>query len=349
MKLDNLLNQTSEWLRGTGPNSDIVISSRIRLARNLDKIPFSHWANKEQEADILNRAKETIFLSNYMKNGLFLSLSELNNIDKQFLIERHLISKEHALKTNHKAVVISDKEIISIMINEEDHLRIQVIQSGFNLIEAWRVVSKMEAEFDKRLKFAFSADWGYLTACPTNTGTGIRASVMLHLPSLVMIKQINKVLQAITKLSLTARGFYGEGTQATGNFFQISNQITLGQREEDIIDNLERVIKQVIEHEQNARRILLSQRRENVEDCIWRAYGTLKSAHIITSQETIELLSTLRLGIDTGIIKDITRKTVNDLFILIQPAHLQKIAGRTLSPSQRDVKRASLIREKLSK
>ncbi len=349
MKLDNLLNQTSEWLRGTGPNSDIVISSRIRLARNLDKIPFSHWANKKQEADILNRVKEAIFSSNYMKNGLFLNLGELNNIDKQFLIERHLISKEHALKTNHKAVVISDKEIVSIMINEEDHLRIQVIQSGFNLIEAWRVVSKIEAEFDKRLKFAFSADWGYLTACPTNTGTGIRASVMLHLPSLVMIKQINKVLQAIAKLSLTARGFYGEGTQAVGNFFQISNQITLGQREEDIIDNLERVIKQVIEHEQNARRILLSQRRENIEDRIWRAYGTLKSAHIITSQETIELLSTLRLGIDTGIIKDITRKTVNDLFILIQPAHLQKIAGRALSPAQRDVKRASLIREKLSK
>jgi protein arginine kinase len=349
MKLDDLLTQTSEWLRGTGPNSDIVISSRIRLARNLDKIPFSHWANKKQEADILNKAKVAIFSSNYMKNGLFLNLNELNNIDKQFLIERHLISKEHALKTNHKAVVISDKEIVSIMINEEDHLRIQVIQSGFNLTEAWRVVSKIDAELEKKLKYAFSPDWGYLTACPTNTGTGIRASVMLHLPSLVMIKQINKVLQAIAKLSLTARGFYGEGTQASGNFFQISNQITLGQREEDIIDNLQRVIKQIIEHEQNARRTLLSQRRENIEDRVWRAYGTLKTAHIITSQETIELLSLLRLGINTGIIKDITAKMVNDLFILIQPAHLQKLAGRVLSPTQRDVKRATLIRERLNR
>lgn len=349
MKLDDLLSQTSEWLRGTGPDSDIVISSRIRLARNLVKIPFSHWANKEQEMDILNKTKEAIFSSNYMKGGLFLELGVLNSIDKQFLIERHLISKELALQTKHKAVVIGDREIVSIMINEEDHLRIQVIQSGFNLSEAWRVVSKIDSELNKKLEFAFSSDWGYLTACPTNTGTGIRASVMMHLPSLVMAKQINKVLQAITKLSLAARGFYGEGTQASGNFYQISNQITLGQREEDIIDNLERVIKQVVGHEQNARRMLLIQRKSNIADRIWRAYGTLKNAHIITSQETIELLSTLRLGIDTGVITDITRKTVNDLLILIQPAHLQKIAGRTLSPSQRDIKRASLIREKLSK
>lgn len=347
MKLDDLLNQTTEWLRGTGPNSDIVISSRIRLARNLDKFPFSHWASKKSQNEILSIARDAISASNYMKGALFLSLDTLTDVDKQFLIERHLISREHALRSDHHAVVISDKEIVSIMVNEEDHLRIQVMQSGFNLMEAWRIVSKIDTDFGQKLSYAFSLDWGYLTACPTNTGTGMRASVMLHLPSLVMTKQINKVLQAIAKLSLTARGFYGEGTEASGNFFQISNQVTLGHREEDIIDNIERIIRQVIGHEQNARRALLTQGRKRIEDRIWRAYGILKSAHIITSSETIDLLSTLRLGVDTGVIKDIDRKLLNELFILTQPAHLQKMQGKALNATQRDVERAALIRNKL--
>jgi protein arginine kinase len=347
MKFNDLLNQISEWLKGTGPNSDIVMSSRIRLARNLDRLPFSHWANKKQQEEILSKTQDVIFASNYLKGALFLEMSDLNSVDKQFLIERHLISREHALNVDHKAVVISDNEIISIMINEEDHLRIQVIQSGFNLIEAWRLISTIESELDKKLNFAFSADWGYLTACPTNTGTGMRASVMLHLPALVLTKQIGRVLQAITKLSLTARGFYGEGTEASGNFFQISNQVTLGHTEEDIIDNIERIIRQVIEHEQNARQTLLSKNKETLEDRVWRAYGTLKSAYIITSNETIELLSSLRLGTDLGIIKDLDRQLINELSILTQPAHLQKIEGRKLSPAERDVKRAALIRRKL--
>lgn len=347
MKIDDLFNQTSEWLRGTGPNSDIVISSRARLARNLNKFPFSHWAKKRQLEEVFLRAKDAILACNYMKNGLFLELSKLSNVDKQFLIERHLISREHAIKSDYKAVVISEKEIISIMINEEDHLRIQVMQSGFNLMETWKLISKIDTELDKLLSYAFSVDWGYLTACPTNAGTGMRASVMLHLPSLVLTKQINKILQAITKLSLMARGLYGEGTEASGNFFQISNQVTLGHTEEDIIDNIERIIRQVIEHEQNARRVLLSQDREKIEDRVWRAFGTLKNAHIITSSETIDLLSILRLGIDIGILKEINRPLLNELFVLTQPAHLQKIEGKTLSPSQRDIKRAALIRSKL--
>lgn len=347
MKLNDLLNQISEWLKSTGPNSDIIMSSRIRLARNLEKLPFSHWANKKQQEEVLSKTQDVILVSNYLKGALFLQMSELNSVDKQFLIERHLISREHALNIDHKAVVISDNEIISIMINEEDHLRIQVIQSGFNLIEAWRLISTMESELDKRLNFAFSADWGYLTACPTNTGTGMRASVMLHLPALVLTKQIGRVLQAITKLSLTARGFYGEGTEASGNFFQISNQVTLGHTEEDIIDNIERIIRQVIEQEQNARQALLAKNREMLEDRIWRAYGTLKSAYIITSNETIELLSSLRLGVDLGIIKDLDRQLINELSILTQPAHLQKIEGKKFSSAERDVKRAALIRRKL--
>lgn len=347
MKLDDLIKQTCEWLKGTGPNSNIVISSRIRLARNLDRIPFSHWANKKQKEEVLKKVKEVVTSNNYTKAALFLQMADLNNLDKQFLIERHLVSKEHALRANHKAVVISDKEILSIMINEEDHLRIQVMQSGFNLDEAWQIIKRIDGEFEKKLNFACSRTWGYLTACPTNTGTGLRASVMLHLPALVMSKQINKVLQAITKLNLTARGFYGEGTEASGNFFQISNQVTLGHPEEDILDNIERIIKQVIGHEQNARKALFEQDGPRIKDLIWRAFATLKNAHIITSKETIDLFSSVRLGIDLGILKGLDIQRINQIFILIQPAHLQKIEGKTLSPQERDIKRAELIRKEL--
>jgi protein arginine kinase len=329
MKLNDLINQTCEWLKGTGPNSNIVISSRIRLARNLKRIPFSHWANKKQKEEVLRRVKEAVSSTNYTKGALLLYMADLNNLDKQFLIERHLISKEHALRANHKAVVIGDREILSIMVNEEDHLRTQVMQSGFNLDEAWQIIKRIDEEFEKKLDFAYSTDWGYLTACPTNTGTALRASVMLHLPALVMTKQINKVLQAITKLNLTARGFYGEGTEASGNFFQISNQVTLGHSEEDILDNIE-------------------QDRARIEDRIWRAFATLKNAHIITSKEAIDLFSSVRVGVDMGILKgSLDVQTINRIFILMQPAHLQKIEGKILSAQERDIKRAELIRKEL--
>lgn len=348
MQLDDLLKQTSEWVKGTGPNSEIIMSSRVRLARNLNKYPFSHWAKKKQEEEVLLLVKEGIYKSNYLKGHLFLEIKDLNEIDRQFLVERHLMSREHALNPNSKALTITPEEIASIMVNEEDHLRMQVMQSGFNLGEAWAILDKIDNELAEKLDFAYSLELGYLTACPTNTGTGMRASVMLHLPCLVVTKKIGQVLQAISKLSLTARGLYGEGTEASGNFFQISNQITLGHKEEDIIDNLERVIKQIIDHEQNARNALLGgQQRRILEDRIWRSYGTLKNARIITSSETLELLSSLCLGIDIGLIKNVDRKVINELFVITQPAHLQKIEGKALSAQQRDTKRAELLREKL--
>lgn len=345
MKIDDLLNQTSEWLRATGPESEIVISSRLRLARNISKWPFSHWASKSHSQQTLKACKEAIDEADVMKNSIFAKMEDTNSLDKQFLLERHLISKELVARSDSKAVAISEKEIISIMINEEDHLRVQALQSGFNLRQAWQVIDHLDTELGSRLDFAFSADLGFLTACPTNTGTGMRASVMLHLPALVMTKQINRVLQTISKLSLTARGLYGEGTQASGNFFQISNQTTLGHTETDIIDNLERIIKQVMMHEQNARKILNAQHKTELNDRIWRALGVLKSAHIITSNETTELLSMVRLGVDIGLIKDIDTVKVNQLFISIQPAHLQKLAGKMLTATERDVKRAQVIRE----
>jgi len=347
MDLNDLLFRLGEWLKGEGPNSDIVISSRIRLARNLNKIPFTHWADKKEKEKVLELLGNVLKENEFLKDGIFILMKELDEIDRLFLLERHLVSHEFIQNPNSKAVIISANEAVSGMVNEEDHLRLQVMQSGFNLWEAFEVAQKIDQFLSERIDFAFSSEWGYLTACPTNVGTGLRASVMLHLPMLVFTKQINKVLQAITRLGLTARGFYGEGTEATGNFFQISNQVTLGQREEDIIDNLEKIIKQVIEYEQNARQMVLMQEKEKIVDRIWRAYGILKNAYIISSNETIELLSHVRLGVDLGIIKDINRRQLNELFIFIQPAHLQKMEKKKLTPQQRDVKRAQLIRNKL--
>jgi protein arginine kinase len=275
-------------------------------------------------------------------------MSKINAIDRQFLIERHLISREHAVEPEYKTVFISDREIISIMVNEEDHLRLQVIESGFVLDEAWDIMENLEKDIEKALKFAFSDEWGYLTACPTNTGTGLRASVMMHLPAIVFTQQIDNLIHAVSKLGLTVRGFFGEGTEATGNFFQISNQVTLGQREEDIIDNLKRVIKQIISQETGSREFLKAKKKDAVEDKVSRAYATLEAAHIIASKETLELLSLVRLGINLGFIKNVDMHRLNELLLLIQPAHLQKLEGRQLSSSERDVKRAQLIKNKLN-
>lgn len=347
MKIDDLLNRTSEWLKATGPNSDIVISTRMRLARNIEKIPFTHWANKKQKEQVLLLAKEAVDKSNLLKESAYLRMAELSELDRQFLIERHLMSPEHAYEPEYKALVIEPREVISIMVNEEDHIRMQIVQSGFNLRDGWSISNKLDAELNQALNYAYSIKWGYLTACPTNVGTGMRASLMLHLPALVLTKQINKVLNALTKLGIAVRGLYGEGTEALGNFFQISNQVTLGRPEEDIIGNFERVMNQVIAREAQARKFLLMKEKEELRDKIFRAYGTLKNARIITSNETINLMSSIRFGVHMNFLPAIDIKTVNDIFIMAQPAHLQKLENKLLTSDQRDMKRADFIREKL--
>ncbi|HRZ14237.1 MAG TPA: protein arginine kinase [Candidatus Omnitrophota bacterium] len=349
MNLDDLLHHSSEWLKGTGPHSDIVISSRIRLARNIDKVAFPHWANKKQSKQTLETIQDVLGRNELLKKATTFSLTEMDAVDKQFLVERHLMSLEHAQKSENKAVVVDNDEIVSIMINEEDHIRAQVMQSGFNLYEAWNIINRIDDQLGKDLRFAFSAEWGYLTACPTNAGTAMRGSVMLHLPALVMTRQINQVLAAISKLSFTTRGLYGEGTQASGNFFQVSNQVAMGHSEQEIIDNINGLIRQIIEQETQSREVLLSSGRSMLEDKISRSFGILKSAHIISSQETIELLSLVRLGCDLGVVKDMNRRVVNELFILTQPAHLQKFQSKKLTQQERDVTRAELIRSRLSK
>jgi len=347
MKLDDFINNTGQWLKGTGAFSNIVMSSRIRLARNLVNKPFPNKAGKKDLNEILLLIQAATESIDFFKKSIFLRINELDNVDKQFLIERHLMSHEHASNAEGKALIVSQEEVLSVMVNEEDHLRIQVMQSGFNLDETWKIADSIDDSFSQKLDFAFSLHWGYLTACPTNTGTAMRGSVMLHLPALVMTKQINKVLAAISKLSFASRGFYGEGTQASGNFYQISNQVSMGHSEQDALQNINGLIRQVIEQEEQARQALMVQNKPMVEDKIYRSYGILKNAHIISSQETVELLSMVRLGVDLEIIKDVSRNIINELFIMIQPAHLQKIEGKKLTASERDTKRASLIREKI--
>lgn len=347
MQLNDLLNHTSEWLKGTGPNSDIVISSRIRLARNLEKFAFPHWAGKEKTAEVLRLVEEAVGKTDYLKQTTFFKLAALDSVDKQFLVERHLMSLEHAQKPDNKGIVVDTEEVVAIMVNEEDHIRMQVMQSGFNLFEAWNIIDKIDDALAKGLSYAFSPEWGYLTACPTNAGTGMRGSVMLHLPALVMTRNIDKVLAAIAKLSFATRGLYGEGTQASGNFFQISNQVSMGHSELEIIENINGIIRQIIDQENQSREALFSKNRAVLEDRINRSLGILNSAHIISSQETIELLSMIRLGSDMGIVKNIDRRVINELFIITQPAHLQKIESKKLSSEERDVKRAEIIRNRL--
>jgi protein arginine kinase len=345
--IDELIHHTSEWLKGSGPYSDIVISSRVRLARNLNGIPFPHRLNKKQAEKVLEMVEEATKKIDFLKNSIFIRMQDLDSIDKQFLIERHLISYDHARPDNQRGLVLEESEVISIMVNEEDHLRIQVMQSGFNLFEALSIINRIDDALSENLDFAFLPDYGYLTSCPTNTGTGLRGSVMLHLPALVMTRQINRMLSAIAKLSFTTRGLYGEGSEAKGNFFQVSNQVALGHNEDEIISNLNALIRQVIEQEEMARQNLYTNQRAFLEDKIWRSFGILKSAHIISSQETIDLLSLVRLGVDLNIIKGLNRQAINRLFLITQPAHLQKIENKKLSSQERDLKRAEIIRKTL--
>ena len=346
-ELDELIKQPSEWLRGAGPVSDIVMSSRIRLARNIQKLPFATRATKVSQGEVLRLVTDGLDHSVTLKRPLILEIKDLDEIDRQFLVERHLVSREHIVHADHKAVAIGQGEIISIMINEEDHLRIQVMQSGLNLQDAWSLIDALDDELSEVVPYAYSSDWGYLTSCPTNTGTGLRASVMVHLPALVVSKQINKVLHTITKLGLTARGLYGEGTEASGNFFQISNQVALGRSEEELIENIDRILKEVIHQEQAGRESLMTNSRVQLEDRIWRAFGLLRHAKTVSSGEALDLLSAVRLGVDLGLMNGLDRTTVNEMFIFSQPAHLQKLEGKALTAKERDTKRAQLIRSRL--
>ena len=349
MSVTKLVGQIAGWLQKDGPLSDIVVSSRVRLARNYDLIPFPHRANREQFKEVVLKTEKAIKGSKYLKNALIINMSELTDVDIQFLVEKHLISHEFGKSSSEQVLAVSDREIISIMVNEEDHLRLQCIQPGLQLLDSWRLINQTTLELESQVEFAFSKNMGYLTSCPTNVGTGMRASALIHLPALVITKQIGKVLQVVAKLGIAIRGLYGEGTEAYGNFFQISNQVTLGYSEEDIINNIECVVKQVVGYEKNARTLIIKEDKKAIEDKIWRAYGVLSNVRIIDFQETLNLLSLLRLGIGLKMIDKIDRILVNKMFIITQPAYLQKLEGRKLTPHERDIVRANLIRKNLER
>lgn len=341
----------SEWMKGEGPESDIVISSRIRIARNLKDYPYPMLATNQQSQEVLeqlsgvleNEELETI------SNFSLIPLDELNELERMVLVEKHLISPNLANESRNGAVILSDNESISIMINEEDHLRIQCLCPGFQIKEVWDLANQIDDIFETQLDYGYDEKRGYLTSCPTNVGTGIRASVMMHLPALVLSQQINRILSAVTQVGLTVRGLYGEGSEALGNLFQISNQITLGQSEEEIIDNLYSVARQIIEHERAARHKLLQESRMRIVDRVNRSLGILSYAGIMDSKEAAQRLSDVRLGIDLGIINNVSSHVLNELLVMTQPGFLQQYAGEKLNADERDMRRAELIREKFGR
>ncbi|MEM7144185.1 MAG: protein arginine kinase [Verrucomicrobiota bacterium] len=348
MKFSTLMRKPADWMQGQGGDSSIVLSSRIRLARNINEHSFPGWAAKDERVHVLHDLKSHLEALPEMKDAFSADLQNLTSIEKQVLVERHLISREHAAKSNGSAAIVNRKQTLSIMVNEEDHLRMQAIRPGLKLREAYELLDKVDTDLETQISYAFDNTLGYLTACPTNLGTGLRASVMLHLPALVLSEQINQVIQAVNKIGFAVRGLYGEGTEALANLFQVSNQTTLGDKEIEIVARLEKIVQQIIQHEENARAKLGEEKRTMLNDQIGRAYALLKYSHVISSKEALNLLSMIRLGCDLAYFPPENGGLANLLLMEIQPAHLQIEAKRKLSAEERDALRAQITRRKLS-
>lgn len=347
MQRKELLLGQSEWLKESS-NSVVVLSSRVRLARNLESIPFPHVLTAEGSHEIEEKIAEAI--KNITLEGeqlTYLSLPDLSPIEQQVLIEKHLISPGLVQSKGSRGVALTENHRISVMVNEEDHIRIQSLLPGNQLRECYRLASLMDDYLEEQLDIAYQEAQGYLTACPTNVGTGMRASVMVHLPGLVMTKQVQQILGSLSNLGLAVRGLYGEGSQAFGHLFQVSNQITLGQSEEDILTHLEAVTGQIVEHELHAREALKRGAKLVLEDQVWRARGTLQNARLLTSEDAMHLLSLDRMGVDMGLLPR-TEESFQTLLIDSLPGNLQYILNQELDPAQRDEERARIIRGALS-
>lgn len=343
-------NALSAWMQVEGRDSDIVISSRVRIARNLRKLPFPLVANEEQAEEVralvVGAAERAAGELGALQP---VQLDELSEVDRQVLVEKHLVSPTLANESQNAAVVLSEDESLSIMINEEDHIRIQCLYPGFQVKQAWERATAVDDALEAYIDYAFDDRRGYLTSCPTNVGTGLRASVMIHMPALVMTHQVGRILNAVSQVGLTVRGIYGEGSEAQGNLFQISNQITLGQSEQEIVDNLEGIVTQIIEYERQARSRLVGESKIRLYDRVMRSYGILTHAAIIDGKEAAQRLSDVRLGVDLGWIDGLSMTLLNELTILTQPNFLQKTFGATMNTSEKDMYRAQLIRDKLVK
>jgi len=347
MKLEEFLITPSEAVRRRGAEDHIVLSSRVRLARNLAEIPFPNRAKKAQRMEAMEQILAAAARLPEMKDGLLQTMDQFSQLEKLLLIERHLISREHAAKSSGSALALSRDQVYSIMINEEDHIRMQSLLPGLQLEQCWKAIDRVDSQLEQWLDYAFSPQLGYLTACPTNVGTAIRVSAMVHLPGLVLTDQVGRIINAINKLGLAVRGLYGEGTEALGNIFQVSNQVTLGDSEEEIISRVYKVVAQLIEYEQNARQNLLKKKRRSLLNTIGRAFGTLANAFTISSKETITLLSFFRLGIELGMFPNVERAVADELLLICQPGHLQAMYPEELKPEERDALRADLLRQRL--
>jgi protein arginine kinase len=330
-------------------DTDIVLTSRIRLARNIDNMPFPQTLSQEQYNKVISEVSASILESNSVISNEFrlLRLRDLRPLERLSMVEKHLISLDLANNYPRSAVLLNRDENVSIMINEEDHIRLQVIYPGLKLKEAYEYASRIDDLIEERITYAYDDKLGYLTSCPTNVGTGIRASVMLHLPALTLSKNIDNIINTVTQVGMAIRGLYGEGTNAMGNIYQISNQITLGFSEEEIINNLIAVTTKIIDQERKTRDIILEKQKIEIEDNVYRSLGTLRYARTLSSSECLDLLSRVRMGVEMGIIKDIDVKNLNELIVNTQPATLQLIEGRELSEKERDILRAKLVRETL--
>jgi len=350
MSLEQFMNEAiSPWMRTGGPEGDIVLSTRIRLARNFQDKIFPVIADEKELATITDFFKEHYNRKSFLeyKDLELIHISDLSHIEKRVLIEKHLISP-YLAKARESSVLISKNEQVSIMVNEEDHIRIQLYFPGFQLNTALSEAFQFDDWLEENIDYAFDEKKGYLTSCPTNVGTGMRASVMIHLPALVFTKNINRMIPAINQLGFVVRGIYGEGSEALGNIFQISNQITLGKSEEDIVEDLQRIIGKLVEQERDTRNYLMKQSAIRLENRVFRSYGILKHSRIMESNEAANRISNVRLGIDLGLIKNISHSILNELMVLTQPGFLQQYANKSLTANERDVLRATLIRDRLS-
>jgi protein arginine kinase len=344
----NFPHALGEWLKGSGPASDIVVSTRVRFARNIEGYPFTLKATPEQRADILKLCEKALRKVHLEKSVVTLDLEKLEEIKRDVLVERHLISRELAGGEGPRGVTFGRGEMLSIMINEEDHLRLQWIKSGFEPDRAYNALCKVDRALEAVVPYAVSDRYGYLTACPTNVGTGMRISVMLHLPALTMKDQIEKVFKAAKRMNHAVRGLYGEGTRAFGDMYQISNQATLGRGEEAILESVKAIVPKILETERQMRGQLYADDRSFLEDRVLRSLALLRSARRLNVQEMMGHLSMLRLGIDLGLVTDVPMRTVNEMFILGQPSHLQEREGRLMNPTERDTVRAQMVRSMLA-
>jgi protein arginine kinase len=340
------------WLDASGDHADIVLSTRVRLARNLQGHAFGPRARVNDREAVLDQIRGARVRVPQLGGATIVNLPALDTRSRRILLERRLISREllgdSAGPARGTAVVLSGRQPLSVMVNEEDHLRLQSLVAGLRLHEAWSLVDRLDEELGEQVPYAFHHEFGFLTSCPTNVGTGVRASVLMHLPGLVLTKEIGKVLQGITQVGLTFRGLYGEGSEVVGNFFQVSNQTTLGKSEEDLVEQLDKIVRQVIQYETQARQVLLRDARAVTEDKIWRAYGLLRYARSLSFEELMNLLSGVRLGASLKLLPGLRVYTLNKLMIFTQPAHLEQAAGRDLPPPESDAHRAAYVRRVLA-